>query len=92
LPDRAVLITFDDGYRSLYTRVYPLLLAYKIPVVVALVGSWMEGQKRETVRLGDNLVPGTDALISWDQAREMARSGLVEFASHSYDLHRQPFE
>src|SRR5262245_34102940 len=25
LPDRAVMLTFDDGYRSVYTRVYPLL-------------------------------------------------------------------
>jgi poly-beta-1,6-N-acetyl-D-glucosamine N-deacetylase PgaB len=87
LPNRAVLITFDDGYRSLYTRVYPLLLVYKFPVVAALVGSWMEGTKRETVREEDNLIPGTDALITWDEAREMARSGLVEFASHSYELH-----
>lgn len=87
LPDRAVLITFDDGYRSLYTRVYPLLLVYKFPVVAALVGSWMESKQRETVRKGADLIPGTDALISWDQAREMAKSGLVEFASHTYDLH-----
>jgi peptidoglycan/xylan/chitin deacetylase (PgdA/CDA1 family) len=88
LPDRAVLITFDDGYRSLYTRVYPLLLAYKLPVVAALVGAWMEDAARETIRRGDDLIPGTNRLISWDEAREMARSGLVEFASHSYDLHR----
>jgi poly-beta-1,6-N-acetyl-D-glucosamine N-deacetylase len=88
LPDRAVLITFDDGYASLYTRVYPLLLAYKIPVVAALVGSWMEGSVPETMRVGDDLIPGTNTLITWDEAREMARSGLVEFASHTYDLHR----
>jgi len=88
LPDHAVLITFDDGYRSLYTTVYPLLLAYKIPIVSSLVGRWMEGPKRETTKTGDDFVPGTDALISWEQAREMAQSGLVEFASHSYDLHR----
>jgi len=88
LPDRAVLLTFDDGYRSLYTRVYPLLLAYKLPAVAALVGSWMAGPARETARRGDDLIPGSNRLISWDEAREMARSGLVEFVSHSYDLHR----
>ncbi|NBW63906.1 MAG: hypothetical protein EBR33_12480 [Synechococcaceae bacterium WB4_1_0192] len=40
LPRKAVLLTFDDGYLSLYTRVFPLLLAYRIPAVAALVGEW----------------------------------------------------
>jgi len=88
LPDRAVLITFDDGYKSLYTRVYPLLLAYRISVVAALVGSWMGEASRDTARRGDDLIPGSDRLISWNEAREMAKSGLVEFASHTYDMHR----
>src|SRR6188768_3108337 len=42
LPERAILISFDDGYRSLYTRVYPLALAYRIPIVASLVGSWLD--------------------------------------------------
>ena len=46
LPDKAILITFDDGYRSLYTRVFPLLKVYRFPIVAALVGSWMEGAAR----------------------------------------------
>jgi peptidoglycan/xylan/chitin deacetylase (PgdA/CDA1 family) len=88
LPDRAILITFDDGNRSLYTRVYPLLLAYRIPIVAALVGAWIGNPQRETVRLGEDLIPGSGVLLSWDEAREMARSGLVEFASHTYDMHQ----
>ena len=46
LPDKAILITFDDGFRSLYTRVFPLLKVYRFPIVAALVGSWMEGEAR----------------------------------------------
>jgi peptidoglycan/xylan/chitin deacetylase (PgdA/CDA1 family) len=88
LPDRAILITFDDGYRSLYTRVFPLLLAYRMPAVAALVGSWMATTRAETRRVGDDVIPASDLLITWDEAREMARSGLVEFATHGYDLHR----
>ena len=76
LPQRSILITVDDGYLSAYTRVFPLLLAYKAPAVMALVGSWMDG----TASSGRQQ-------ISWEQAREMQRSGLVEFASHSYNLH-----
>lgn len=87
LPPRAILITFDDGYRSLYTRVFPLLLAYRIPVVSALVGTWMDAPLGATVDYDGKIVPRRH-FISWPEAREMQASGLVEFASHSYDLHR----
>ena len=87
LPDKAILLTFDDGFRSLYTRVFPLLKAYHYPAVAALVGSWMKDTGDGTVLYGDKRVPRT-TFISWAEAREMEASGLVEFASHSYDLHR----
>jgi poly-beta-1,6-N-acetyl-D-glucosamine N-deacetylase len=93
LPDKAILISFDDGYASLYNRVFPLLKVYRLPIVAALVGSWMEGRPEgtmtpdATVTYGDRVVPRSN-FISWAQAREMQASGLVEFASHSYNLHR----
>lgn len=87
LPERSILLTFDDGYRSLYTRAFPLLQAYGFPAVAALVGKWMEGAPGSTVEYGSVSVPRTN-FISWGEAREMQASGLIEFASHSYDLHR----
>ena len=87
LPPRAVLLTFDDGYRSLYTRVFPLLLAYRMPAVAALVGSWVDAPMDAMVQYDDRLVPRRN-FISWAEAREMQASGLIEFGSHSYDLHR----
>lgn len=87
LPDKSILLTFDDGYRSLYTRVFPLLKVYRYPAVAALVGAWMEGPASGTVRYGDTDVSRTK-FVGWDEAREMQASGLVEFASHSYDMHR----
>jgi peptidoglycan/xylan/chitin deacetylase (PgdA/CDA1 family) len=87
LPERAILLTIDDGYRSLYTRVYPLLLAYRMPIVASLVGEWMDTPADGMVRYGDTSVPRS-RFITWAQAREMADSGLVEFASHSYSLHK----
>lgn len=88
LPQKPILITFDDGYRSFYTRVYPLILAYRIPVVSALVGSWMEASMEETVLYNNIRVPRT-RFISWEEAREMQKSGLVEFASHSDSMHQE---
>ncbi len=87
LPDKAILISFDDGYKSLYTRVFPLLKVYRFPVVAALVGSWMEDRPDGTVLYGDRVVPRSN-FITWSEAREMQASGLVEMASHSYNLHR----
>lgn len=87
LPDKAVLLTFDDGYRSFYTRVYPLLRLYGYPALLALVGRWMETPAGERVAYGETGLPRSD-FLAWDEVREMVRSGLVEVASHSYDLHR----
>ena len=97
LPEKSILLTVDDGYRSLYTRIFPLLKIYRYPMVAALVGSWMAGTPGEgalgddmepvaMVRYGDRDVPRS-SFITWQEAREMQASGLVEFASHSYGLH-----
>lgn len=80
LPEKSVLLTFDDGYESFYTRIFPLLKKWHIPATVALVGVWMDGQITAEE-------PGKP-LLTWEQVREMLQSGLVEIASHSYDLHK----
>ena len=77
LPTKAVMLTFDDGYLSFYTRAMPLLKKYKYPATLAVVGSWLEQQN----------VPGVKPLMTPAQIREVAESGLVEIASHTYDLH-----
>ena len=87
LPAKAVVLTFDDGYRSVYTRVFPLLKLFKYPAIVALSGRWLDAAPGETVEYEGKQVGG-DRFLSWEQIREMADSGLVELASHTYDLHR----
>ena len=42
LPDNAVLLTFDDGFRSAYTHVLPLLKLFDYPAVVSVVTNWIE--------------------------------------------------
>lgn len=87
LPAKAVMLTFDDGYRSFYTHVYPLLKQFNYPAVLAIEGSWLHLKPGETVPYeGHNYTRAT--FLSEDEIREMASSGLVEIASHSYDLHR----
>ncbi|MCG3200530.1 MAG: Poly-beta-1,6-N-acetyl-D-glucosamine N-deacetylase [Gammaproteobacteria bacterium] len=87
LPPKAVLLTFDDGYVSFFTRVYPLLKAFGYPAVLALVGSWLDVPAGGVVEYGTEKA-ARSRFLSLAQIREMSASGLVEFASHSYALHR----
>ncbi len=73
LPEKPILITFDDGYRSNYDLAYPLLQKYRAKAAIALM-----------VYMQDS--PGGN-FLTWEQCREMAASGLVEFGSHGYLIH-----
>jgi biofilm PGA synthesis lipoprotein PgaB len=86
LPDKAVLITFDDGYRSVYVHAFPILKLFNAPAVIALVGKWMEVPENGKVNFDGHSIPRTD-LLSWEQIREMTKSGLIEVASHTYGMH-----
>lgn len=86
LPEKAVLLTFDDGYQSFYQNAYPILKAYKAPAVLALVGSWLAPDNHQTVDFDGKHV-ARNQFFSWDELREMSASGLVEIGSHSYALH-----
>lgn len=79
LPDKPILLTFDDGYISFYNEVYPLLKQYKYPAVLAVVTNWEIAQKPADV----------GQLVNWQQMKEMEQSGLVAIASHSHNLHHQ---
>ena len=84
LPEKSVLLSFDDGLRSVYSHVFPLLKLFGYPAVVAPVTSWIEAganidyAKREI---------GAKDFLTWEQMREMQESGLVEIASHSHNMH-----
>ena len=67
LPRRAVVLTFDDGYNSIYKLAFPLLKKYGFAA---------------TVFVYTDFVGAGDAL-NWSQMQEMAASGLVDFQGHS---------
>nr|WP_294863764.1 poly-beta-1,6-N-acetyl-D-glucosamine N-deacetylase PgaB [uncultured Pseudogulbenkiania sp.] len=84
LPEKAVLLTFDDGYRSMYANAFPVLKMFKAPAVVALIGNWLD--TNGTVRFEGKPVP-RNVMLMWDDVRTMAQSGLVEIANHTYNMH-----
>ena len=86
LPPKAILLSFDDGFLDFYTRAFPLLKLFNYPAVIALVGKWMDVPAGQMVDYDGKPVPRSK-FLDWDQVREMQASGLIEVASHSYDLH-----
>jgi biofilm PGA synthesis lipoprotein PgaB len=79
LPDRAVLLTFDDGLRSYKNIVVPLLEKYGYPSVLSVVSGWLDGKR---------VPPEYDGkLMTWSEVKQLSRSPLVEVISHSHDLH-----
>lgn len=87
LPDKAVLLTFDDGYADFYRKVFPLLKQYHYPALIALVDSWLDVPPGGKVPYGEEEPWARSDFLGWDQVREVVRSGLVEVASHSHDGH-----
>ena len=85
LPDKPVLLTFDDGLRSFYTRVFPLLKLFDYPAVVSVVSSWIEMDGE--VKYGGG-TRDRDDFLTWHQLRELQESGLVEIGSHTHSLHQ----
>ena len=81
LPDKSVMLTFDDGYRSFYTKVYPMLKAHNVPAMLAVVSSWTNGDEALPADVRDAL--------SWDELREMETSGLVTVVTHTHAMHKQ---
>ncbi|HEY5666553.1 MAG TPA: poly-beta-1,6-N-acetyl-D-glucosamine N-deacetylase PgaB [Gammaproteobacteria bacterium] len=85
LPDRAILLTFDDGYKSVATHVLPLLELFDYPAVVSVVTDWIESDSHVS-QAGYALT--RDDFLTWDELHELANHELIEIGSHSHNLHR----
>ncbi|CAD5673007.1 TPA: poly-beta-1,6-N-acetyl-D-glucosamine N-deacetylase PgaB [Escherichia coli] len=86
LPPKAFLLTFDDGYSSFYTRVWPLLQAWNVPALWAPVGSWVDTPANHKVNFG-GLMTSRERFATWDMVRELSQSPLVEIGSHTWASH-----
>ncbi|HHR5554607.1 poly-beta-1,6-N-acetyl-D-glucosamine N-deacetylase PgaB [Klebsiella aerogenes] len=86
LPPKAFLLSFDDGYSSFYTRVWPLLKAWNVPALWAPVGSWVDTPEQKKVDFGGLMTP-RERFATWEMVRELAQSPLVEIGAHTWASH-----
>lgn len=73
LPKNSVLITFDDGFKSIKTIVNPLLKQYDMHAISFIIGSYINRPEWH---------------LTESEIQEIAQDQRVSFESHTYDLHR----
>jgi peptidoglycan/xylan/chitin deacetylase (PgdA/CDA1 family) len=69
MPERAVVLTVDDGHRTVYSDMFPLIQRLKIPVTLFIYPS---------------AISNADYAMTWAQLAEMKASGLVDIQSHTF--------
>ena len=68
-PDRAVVITIDDGHGSVFSEALPLIREYGMPVTVFIYPS---------------AISNAAYAMKWDQLAQLSRTGLFDIQSHTY--------
>jgi peptidoglycan/xylan/chitin deacetylase (PgdA/CDA1 family) len=69
LPLRSVVIVADDGHESIYTEMLPLIKKYRVPVTLFIYPSAISNARYA---------------MTWEQLREIKRTGFFEIQSHTY--------
>ena len=84
LPEKPIVLTFDDGYFSNYEYAFPILQEYDMQATIFAIG----------VSVGKDTYKDTDHAMTphfgADEAREMVDSGLISVQSHTFDMHQWP--
>ncbi|MFQ5628466.1 MAG: polysaccharide deacetylase family protein [bacterium] len=73
IPERPIVVTFDDGYLCNYTRAFPILHDKGFFATVFLA--------TDLIRNGGRVVESKDAFLAWDEIKEMHEAGF-SFESH----------
>lgn len=85
VPDKAVLLTFDDGRRTVRTEALPLLEEFGFQATVFVIPGYVPSTPSR-----DTAPPwrDEDPLLSWGELEELASSGRVQIQSHTLFHHR----
>ena len=81
LPDKPVMLTFDDGFYNNYGYVMPILSEYDAKAVISVVGSYTDEYSKS------NIANMTYGYVRWSEVYDMFIDKRVEVGNHSYDFH-----
>ncbi|MDR2074309.1 MAG: polysaccharide deacetylase family protein [Oscillospiraceae bacterium] len=81
LPEKPIMITFDDGYRNNYFYAFPLIKKYECKMIFSPIGKCID----DYTKIQDKNIKYSHS--TWPEIKEMVDSGLVEVQNHSYDMH-----
>ncbi|MEG0125193.1 MAG: polysaccharide deacetylase family protein [Clostridia bacterium] len=82
LPEKPVMITFDDGHLNNLSYALPILLKHKATAVLSVVGAFVEAAERQKD-------PNPQyAYVTWKDIGTLHASGCFEIQNHSYNLHQ----
>ena len=84
LPEKPVVLTFDDGFENNYEYGLPLFEKYDMRGLVSIVGSYTENYSKISDENPEY------AYLNYDTINKMKDSGRFEFANHSYNMHMLP--
>lgn len=74
---KSVVLTLDDGFKDNYSNAFPILKKYGFPATIFLATAYMGKDMNNSQNLPLNI-------MSWDSAREMESSELIDFAYHTH--------
>lgn len=81
LPPKPIILTFDDGFATGYSYVYPILEKYGAKAVISAITIHSEIYSlTEDKHL-------SYAHLTWDEMKALSDSGIVEIANHTYNMH-----
>ncbi len=81
LPQKPVILTFDDGCYNFLSYVEPILRDSGAKAVLSVVGSYAENENGKQQH-------SSYSYLNYEQIRLLSKCGYVEIASHSYDMHK----
>jgi peptidoglycan/xylan/chitin deacetylase (PgdA/CDA1 family) len=84
LPDKPIVITFDDGFAD-QMPVLDLLKKYNLKAVFYIINGGQGSNFHIGANKKANDPEGGDGYLSWDQIRTLDTSGYAEIAAHTTD-------